>query len=368
MQDAERRKRRLRSLHGEIELELWYGRDGRGRWHCPLLVHGGIGRRQTLTPALRRRLGAAAALSATYAEAAELCREFGLEADDSTLHRLVSAVGAKAQEQARERVQRPAAEAAPAAAPAPLGVVMLDGCMLRFRGADWGRAKPSENHVEWHEIKVGVYYRTDAGAVPENQRRWLADKRVVLTQGGAEELGQRLHWEAQAEGVARARSLRCVSDGAAWIWNLVGQRWSQAEQVLDFYHASQHLHGLAEALHGEASPVAARTASRWRRRLRRGLSGKLLDEWAALEAPGGEAGQTVRREQAYFATHRHRMNYRQRARTGPIGSGTVESACRTLQCRYKRAGQFWSRSGLANLTAIREARLNRHWEQLWQLD
>ncbi len=55
------------------------------------------------------------------------------------------------------------------------------------------------------------------------------------------ELSRRLQWEAQRSGLGRARDVLAVADGAPWIWNKVGDRWPQAHQLLDFYHASQHL-------------------------------------------------------------------------------------------------------------------------------
>ena len=61
------------------------------------------------------------------------------------------------------------------------------------------------------------------------------------------------------------------------------------------------------------------------------------------------------------------MNYQAVVRrSGPIGSGAVESACRQKQCRFKWAGQFWSRRGLRHLCALDEARRNYHWDELWQ--
>lgn len=242
---------------------------------------------------------------------------------------------------------------------------MVDGCLLRLRGEDWGKKKPSENHVQWREMKLGVYFKNQEQTGFE-KRRLLIEKRVVSTQGTAEELGRRLHWESQCHGLAKARRVRMVADGAAWIWNLAAQRWSQAEQVLDFYHASQHLHALAEAVYGSDSECGAHAARKWRHRLRKGPKDKLLKELALLKGSPGEPTEIIRREQAYLLSHQARMDYRLLAQSGPIGSGAVESACRNLQCRFKRTGQFWNSMGLRNLSALREARANHHWAQLWQ--
>jgi hypothetical protein len=60
------------------------------------------------------------------------------------------------------------------------------------------------------------------------------------------------------------------------------------------------------------------------------------------------------------------MNYQEIARRGwPIGSRTVESACSGQQDRFKRRGQFWTQEGPGNVAALKNARENRHWGELW---
>ena len=93
----------------------------------------------------------------------------------------------------------------------------------------------------------------------------------------------------------------------------------------------------------------------------------MLSQIATLKRRRGEAGKVMLREQNYFASHAGRLNYQAIARRGwPIGSGAVESACRQKQGRFKRAGQFWTASGLRHLCALDEARRNHHWDQLWE--
>jgi hypothetical protein len=284
---------------------------------------------------------------------------------DSTLHALVQNVGARAEEQTLRRLATPAPEREPERAPSQLAVLMIDGCQMRYRGPGWGQTNPSEPRVAWHELKLGVFYREEQAAQTAGGRGLLSGKRIVSWRGEAGELGRRLHWEGQADGLGRALRVRSVNDGAPWIWKLVEDRWKQAEPVLDFYHASQHLHALGAALHGEGTAATSAWVIPRRRRLRRGNAAKLLQELKELEPPAGEAGAGVRREQNYFAHHAARMNYRELSSSGPIGSGAVESACRQRQCRFKRAGQFWSDDGLKHLCALQEARRNDHWEELW---
>ena len=320
---------------------------------------------QQLTPAARRRLAFTVTATSTYADAAAVATEWGLPVEDATLHTLVQQVGARAEAQTQTRLAQRPVEREPQRAPSELLVLMIDGCQIRFRGPGWGHPHSTQGHVEWHELKLGVCYRQESVTPAQNGRGSLNDKRVVSWQGEAIELGRRLHWEAQAEGLGRARRVRTVNDGAPWIWSLVQDRWPQAEQGLDFFHGSSHLHTLAEALHTHEATASAWVKPR-RRRLRHGNIDKLLAEVTALNPPAGEAGEIVRREQNYLSSHAHRMNYRELARNGPIGSGAVESACRSRQCRFKRPGQFWTELGLRHLCALQEARCNYHWMDLWK--
>ena len=146
----------------------------------------------------------------------------------------------------------------------------------------------------------------------------------------------------------------------------MADRWAGCHQLLDFYHASQHLWDLGWALHPREEVAAKAWVEPRLHRLRHGSEKKVLREIAALPKRRGEAGAIIAREKNYFAAQAGRMNYRQIAERGwPIGSGAVESACRQRQCRRKRPGQFWTLPGLRHLDALEEARDNGHWDELW---
>lgn len=135
---------------------------------------------------------------------------------------------------------------------------------------------------------------------------------------------------------------------------------------MDFYHASEHLWALGQALHPQDEAVRRAWVEALRHRLRHGPEAAGLAEIAALPRRRGTLGKSIRREQHYFASHAGRMNYQALARRGwPIGSGAVESGCRTRQCRRKRPGQFWTGPGLRHLDALEEARDHGHWDELW---
>lgn len=356
---------RLRTAFGIVALSVWHGKNpADGRWGCPLRQHWGLKAHQQLSPALEDKLAYFATVTGSYEAAAKLAAKLGYAVEDSTICNLVQRLGAKAEAQTQARLEQTPAPKEPGRAPTSLAVLLLDGFQVRFRGPGWGKKKTPKPRVEWHEMKLGVFYRHEQ-AVGE-PRGQLLEKVVVGWQGEGLELGRRLHWEARRGGLAQAQNILATADGAPWIWHVVQDRWSQAHQLLDFYHASQHLWNLGPALHPQDEAAAQKWVETQRHRLRHGQEKTVLRTIASLPRRRGEAGAIIGREQNYFAGHGARMNYQQVARRGwPIGSGAVESACRSRQCRRKRPGQFWTRAGLRHLDALEEARDHGHWDELW---
>jgi hypothetical protein len=356
---------RLRTAFGPVALTVWHGKDpADSRWGCPIRECWGLSPHQQLSPALEDKLAYFATVTGSYEAAAKLSAKVGCPVEDSTIQVLVQRLGAKAEAQTQVRLEMTPVEKHPVRAPTPLAVLRVDGFQVRFRGPGWGKKKTAQARVEWHEMKLGVFYRHEQ--VVDGERGQLLEKVLVGWQGEGLELGRRLHWEALRGGLGRAREVLAVADGAPWIWNVVTDRWSNAHQLLDFYHASQHLWTVGETLHPQDEGARRTWVETRLHRLRHGKEQAVLRELAALPRRRGAAGKAIRREQNYFAEHAERMHYQAVADQGwPIGSGTAESGCRSRQCRRKRPGQFWTRPGLRHLDALEEARDNGHWDELW---
>jgi hypothetical protein len=348
-----------------IKLRIWYGLDpATRRWGCPMRQRWGLGPHQEMSPALEDKLAFTVTSTLSYEGAAAVARKWNCPVDDSTLHALTQRLGTRAEAQTEARLKPVATELTPERAASKLAVFMLDGCLLRYRGPGWGKKKTKKKRVAWHELKVGVFYLQEQAGRTAGGRGLLSEKVVVCWQGEGVELGRRLHWEALRRGLGRAEHILVVADGAAWIWNVVADRWCQAEELLDFWHASEHLWELGRALYGEGE------AKEWvesrLHELRHGQQDKFLDEIAHLKGRGGKVGKTIKEQKHYFSNQAQRMNYEEIADRGwPIGSGSVESACGGKQGRFKRRGQFWTLPGVRNLEALIETRENNHWDELW---
>jgi hypothetical protein len=328
-----------------------------------------LGPHQKITPGFAQKLCFTVTATGSYEEAAQVASQWSQSVDDSTLHALVQRVGQRAEQQAQARYEQLPAERCPQHPPSALGVLMVDGCQVRHRGCGWGKKKTKKERVEYHELKVGVFYRHEQSAQSAGGRGILTDKVIVSWQGSPVELGRRLHWEALRQGLGRVRQSLFLGDGAAWVWNLKNDRWPQATGLLDFYHAGEHVWELGRALYGEDSPALGPWVEPMLHDLRHGREKRALERVARIKKRASRAGETIQREQNYFVTHAERMNYQELAEQGwPIGSGAVESACRQKQCRFKRCGQFWTARGLRHLNALDEARRNHHWDELWRLN
>ena len=149
---------------------------------------------------------------------------------------------------------------------------------------------------------------------------------------------------------------------------LADDRWPQAHQRLDFYHAVQHLVAVGRALHGEDKTKFQAWLKPLVRQLKNQSALKVIGhlEEALAALPAGASANAVGKEVEYFREHQPRLDYRAARRAGqPIGSGPVEATCRQYQCRFKRPGQFWSQRGDESLLCLETFWRNARWSLLF---
>jgi hypothetical protein len=293
-----------------------------------------------------------------YRQAAVVLEELaGLALGADTLRRTCTEVGTAlqaAQERAAATVERTRAPAEPVQ-PAPEQLVVeTDGVMVRF---DSG----------WHEAKVGLV----AGCRPAQPgatgplaaaSHRLLEPSYIAARASPERFGPRLLAEAARRGalevvawegglgapnLARLRAVLVLGDGAVWIWHLAGEHFGERIEIVDFFHAAEHLAALGRALWGDGDPHAATWARRARHLLLERGAQVLLPHLARARASNPAAREALRRERGYFTSNAARMDYPAfRARGLPIGSGAVESEAKTVvQGRMKRSGMRWGDRG-----------------------
>lgn len=248
-------------------------------------------------------------------------------------------------------------------------VIELDAWNIRERD-DWGQSAQKracgQEPQRWHWAYGGTCFGLDQRVENQGRSRILS-RGTVMTRGGVDDLRQQLFAEAQRQGLAQADKVLVIADGALWIWNLAADRFAQAQQRLDYYHASQHLWAVAHALHPEDEAAARTWIKPLIKKLKAGRAVSLLNDLHTLaKRLRKKKRQALESELNYLESHRERMDYASARRAGePQGSGAMESTCRQYQCRFKRPGQFWSCVGDEGLMCLETFWRNRRWHLLF---
>ena len=250
-------------------------------------------------------------------------------------------------------------------------IIELDAWNIRERD-DWGQSKTlrrqGKEPERWHWVYTGTCFRLDRRGRTAGGRPVISERGFVATRSGIDGLREQLHAEALRRGLGQAAGALIIADGALWIWRLADDRWPQARQRLDFYHAVQHLAAVGRALFAEDKGKLTAWLKPLVRELKNQSSLKVIHQLEEVLAamPESPAAQAVAREVNYFHEHKHRMDYRAGRRAGePIGSGPVEATCRQTQCRFKRPGQFWSPAGDEALMCLETFWRNGRWHILF---
>lgn len=227
--------------------------------------------------------------------------------------------------------------------------VSLDGGMVHIRGEGW------------KEFKVGsistVTGLDDESRAEPAHTTTLSETGYTAVLGEVNTFAAALWALAVQHGVPTAHRSAVTADGAAWIWNLVGDYFPDSVQIVDWYHADQHLAEAAQALF----PQNETAATGWRKQMQTPLyMGNITPIVTYLN-------QTQLEEHAhYFLTHHRRMQYLEFREQGfPIGSGSVESGIKQFKARLSGAGMHWSRRGAQRMLTLRAAVLSHTFDDLW---
>ena len=347
------RVRRLRTVCGPIQWERpWY--------HCRRCHHGFSPVDATLGVAARRRLSATLTnwvveqgATTSFAEAAAtLARLTGLEVSAETIRQTTEAVGTALETQAptdAATVQRTQEAAGPVEPVPGQLVVETDGVMVRYLDG-------------WHEVKAGLVAGVEQGA--------LQAVSYIAARATAEAFGPRLLAEAARRGaleeigwtgpvtrrgLAILPEVVVLGDGAHWIWDVAADHFGTRTEIVDFYHATEHLWNAAHALYPDDASAAQDWAQQRRHALRTAGAAPVLEAFRTAMAPTDASATVLRTEHGYFRTNATRMDYPAfHARGFSIGSGAIESAAKHLvQLRLKRPGARWAEAGAQAVLQVR---------------
>jgi hypothetical protein len=229
---------------------------------------------------------------------------------------------------------------------------------------EWGEAELKPDGTKswptiWRDAKIGAV--SSIGWDQKRQEAFCSASSYVSSIEHADLFFQRLTVEMNRR-TANPKKLQVVfvADGANWIWDRFAEMAPEGSTfILDFYHACEHLSDLCKQLYGEQTPEYWRYFRRWKAALFDGKVTRFLQELHHIRdgCQPGALWDFLDGEIKYFTDNQGRMKYDvYRAARLPIGSGTIESACKNvIAARMKQGGMTWSEAGANGMLQIRSS-------------
>src|SRR5664279_5213658 len=298
----------------------------------------------------------------------------GLEVTTKSVERTAEAIGDDIAQDEQREIQRAMQLDLPVVVgePVPILYVQMDGTgvpvVKKETVGRTGKTKGQPAHTR--ETKLGcVFTQTtwDDEGYPIRDPDSTTYTGAIET---AEEFGKRIYLEAWKRGWSRAEKKVILGDGAEWIWNLVEQYFPGAVQIVDLYHARQHLWELARKLNpNDEVHQKAWMKIHQRRLLDKGKIQRLVASIRSIESANPEVIEKIRIEADYFERNAERMRYPKFRRQHLfVGSGVIEAGCKTvIGSRLKQSGMFWTVRGANAILALRCCHLNGRFEDYWEV-
>jgi hypothetical protein len=297
----------------------------------------------------------------------------GLEVTTKAVERTAEAMGEDIAQGEQQHIQRAVQLDLPIVVgePIPVLYVQMDGTGVPVvKKETVGRkGKTAGQPAHTREVKLGCVF---------TQTKWdeegyaIRDPDSTTYTGAienADEFGKRIYLEAWNRGWSRAQKKVVVGDGAEWIWNLAQQHFPGALQIVDLYHARQHLWELARKLHpNDQAKQKAWMKAHQKRLLDKGKIEKLVLALRSIHSTNADVLEKIRTESDYFERNAERMRYPKfRSQHLFVGSGVIEAGCKTvIGSRLKQSGMFWTLRGANAIVALRCCHLNNRFADYWE--
>ena len=330
---------------------------------CPL--DDALGLVDSYSPAVVRWMCRAGTLAGSYQAASQdLLTYAGLDIDARQIQRMIAQIA--------PRMTHWRETQAPVCNPAAGDIfyVSTDGTGAPMRRKELrGRKGKRGGKAHTREVKVGTVFTHHQPDQPDQRpERDYGSTTYIADIICASEFGTLLRAEALRRGIAKAKTVVFLGDGAVWIWKLARINFPKAVCILDYYHACEHLTLLASALYGEGSTLAKKRYRQWRQALLKDKITQIIAQAKADLPARAQARKLAKKQIAYFERNRSRMWYQTFRQAGYfIGSGVVEAGCKTVVGqRLKLSGMLWSRKGACHLLTVRCALLSGWFDDFWK--
>lgn len=366
------RSKEITTVLGQVEFRRAY-------YHCGVCGAGVLPQDEALdlvgtsfSPGVRRLMGRVGGKESFNEGRIDLEELAGIKVQTKAVERVAEAVGAEIEVllQKERQVMINDQQVVPLRSVGKL-YVSVDGTgvpVIKLETAGRrGKAVSGEAHTR--EAKLGcVFTQTTV----DEKGRPLRDAAATTYVGAIEtaaEFGWRIYGEAARRGLRRAAQVIVIADGALWVWGLAAEHFPGAIEIVDLYHAREHLANLSKLVYGVASQKAKQWTSARLAQLDEGKIESLLLSLRRLRPIAPQTQEALRQTISYFENNCARMRYADFRRQGLfVGSGVIEAGCKTIVGqRLKQSGMRWSLRGANAIIALRCAQLSGRWEEFWEM-
>lgn len=353
------RTRTVHSLLGPFQLTRGYYRNAEAN-SCPMDdVLGLVG---GYSPGLAKLMCRSAGMDGSYDEAEQTLDLYaGVHVPASQIRSTVQSIGPELREWSETRTET-------RCEPVPQFYVSYDGTGVPMRKEETkGRkGKQADGSSASREVKLGCVFSSTEIDPEGHPQRDPQSTTYLASFESAETFGLSMLKEARLRGLGKAEKTVVIGDGAHWIWKQAKINFPGAIQILDYYHAREHLGALAEAVF-PAEEERGRELGKWIDLLDKGKVGKIAELAGKKKARSGKRRVIAEREIEYFRKNAERMRYARFKEQGLfIGSGVVEAGCKTVVGkRAKQSGMFWQVRGAQNILDIRCSVLSDTYDDYW---
>ena len=323
----------------------------------------------SLSPHVLRMVGIVGA-RVSFQEGHQLLRELaGITVATKDVERHAECLGSQIVDDERHMTEPDSDAALP-----PTLYMGLDGTGVPMRASELvGRSgKQPDGSSKSREVKLVTIWSAegrDQEGIPVRDEGSVTYSAAIESAASRDtdkelsEFAQRVSREAARRRFEQAPRRVILGDGAPWIWNLATELFPRSIQIVDRYHADEHLAGVAKAVYGPGTDLARQ----WTHERCTELKAGNID--AVLAALGAHFSIKEAREcHRYIKTNRRRMRYDQFHAAGLCtSSAVVESGCkRVIGLRLKQGGMFWTVAGANAILALRCCRLSGRFEDFWE--
>ncbi len=326
----------------------------------------------SLSPGVLRMAGLVGAM-VSFEEGHELLHELaGVGVPTKHVERAAEALGREIAEDEKLVVEPPGANEPPLAPTLYLG---MDGTGVPVRKEELvdRSGKQPDGSAKTREVKLVTIWSAegrDKKGTPVRDVGSISYSAAIEsaahkdTDPTPSEFAARVEREATRRGFDRAARQAVLGDGAKWIWNLADEHFPDAVQIVDRFHAKQHLSDVAKSIYGAGTDLAEQWAGERHDELDAGDINSIFNALRVHSLIDDEARKCV----DYVERNRERMRYPQFRAAGLCTStGVVEAGCKVaIGTRCKRAGMHWTVAGVDAIIALRCCMLSGRFEEFWE--